>query len=170
MILLLAFTLLIVIIVSYRMWGSTRDYTKRVADYKIKNSQEDQPKTGFGTWMVYRVIPRWENNVLGLVYYFAGFLIIIIGLRSIGTSLQDVPILNMLADPKDGKLQIGWIVGALIFECVMVVILATVMFFKQEETDDKITIAENITLDQAIARIKKAKEESDDLTNLLSKL
>ncbi|MCF8435408.1 MAG: hypothetical protein K9G57_01065 [Ignavibacteriales bacterium] len=97
-----------------------------------KSSGANTPKTAFGRFMVYTFIPRFANNVMGLVYVGAALLIIIVGLRGLGAAVQGIPVIDpYLLD--NGKLAVQWVLGALILEFLLLLLMATVTFFTPED-------------------------------------
>lgn len=95
---------------------------------------QDGPKTAFGRYMVYTFIPKYANNVQGLVYMGAAFLIIIVGLRGLGTVAYDIPIVpKFLFDSVTHKVAPMWVMAALFLEFSLLMVLAIVTFFTPEE-------------------------------------
>ncbi|MCK6604090.1 MAG: hypothetical protein HUU43_00905 [Ignavibacteriaceae bacterium] len=102
-----------------------------MASGKIKLNSE--PKTGFGKWMVYTVIPQYSNNVQGLVYIGAALLIIIVGIRGLGTLASELAIIPSAILDHEGKLNANIVMMALFLEFFLLLILALVTFFTPED-------------------------------------
>lgn len=102
---------------------------------KNQNSGPNNPKTGFGKWMVYTVIPNYSNNVQGVVYVGAAILIIIVGLRGLGSVAGDIPIVpGFLINEHDNKVDVNYVMFALFLEFFLLLILSTVTFFTPEDS------------------------------------
>ncbi|GMU85659.1 MAG: hypothetical protein AMXMBFR48_09010 [Ignavibacteriales bacterium] len=92
------------------------------------------PKTSFGRYMVYNFIPNYANNVQGLVYMGAALLIIIVGLRGLGTVAYDIPIVpKFLFDEETHKVAPMWVMTSLFLEFALLMVLAIVTFFTPED-------------------------------------
>lgn len=102
-----------------------------MASGKIKLNSE--PKTGFGKWMVYTVIPQYSNNVQGLVYIGAALLIIIVGIRGLGTLAGELAIIPAFILDHEGKLNANIVMMALFLEFFLLLVLALVTFFTPED-------------------------------------
>ncbi|MBE2281075.1 MAG: hypothetical protein IAE91_11840 [Ignavibacteriaceae bacterium] len=98
-----------------------------------QNMQQSGPKTAFGKWMVYKFIPQYSNNVQGLVYVGAAVLIIIVGLRGLGTAAGEIAFIpSFMLDAKNA-IDKNYVLGALLLEFFLLFILAVVTFFTPEE-------------------------------------
>lgn len=128
------------------------------------------PKTAFGRYMVYTFIPNYANNVQGLVYMGAAILIIIVGLRGLGTVAYDIPVVpKFLFDHETHKVAPMWVMTALLLEFSLLMVLAIVTFFTPEEPaghesasaqhDSKPSEAELAKLKQQIAEFRVIAEE-----------
>lgn len=92
------------------------------------------PKTAFGRYMVYTFIPNYANNIQGLVYMGAALLIIIVGLKGLGTAAYKIPIVPpFLLDHATQKVSSTWVMIALFLEFTLLMVLAIVTFFTPEE-------------------------------------
>lgn len=92
------------------------------------------PKTAFGRYMVYTFIPNYANNIQGLVYMGAALLIIIVGLKGLGSAAGKIDIVPpFLMDQTTGKVSSTWVMIALFLEFTLLMILAVVTFFTPEE-------------------------------------
>lgn len=91
------------------------------------------PKTAFGRYMVYNFIPNYANNVQGLVYMGAALLIIIVGLRGLGTVAYTIPIVPKFLFDESHKVAPMWVMTSLFLEFALLMILAIVTFFTPEE-------------------------------------
>jgi hypothetical protein len=99
-----------------------------------KQATQQGPKTAFGRFMVHTFIPRYANNVQGLVYMGAALLIIIVGLRGLGGIAAQIPIVpKFLLDPATHKVSPNWVMASLFLEFSLLMVLAVVTFFTPEE-------------------------------------
>ncbi|NUN07642.1 MAG: hypothetical protein HUU54_00525 [Ignavibacteriaceae bacterium] len=144
-----------------------------------KQNTTTGPKTAFGRYMVYNFIPNYANNVQGLVYMGAALLIIIVGLRGLGTVAYDIPIVpRFLFDEATHKVSPMWVMTSLFLEFALLMVLAIVTFFTPEEAgghepapaaaapDTKASEAEIAKIKQQIAEFKViADEEMKALNN-----
>lgn len=92
------------------------------------------PKTGFGKWMVHTVIPNYANNVQGIVYMGAAVLIIVVGLRGLGSVAGKIAVVPKFLLGTDGKIDPNWVMIALFLEFFLLLILSLVTFFTPEES------------------------------------
>ncbi len=132
-----------------------------------------EPKTFIGRFMVYTFIPQYANNVMGLVYIGAAILIIIVGLRGLGASVANNPMVPQFLIGENGRIMIFWVMIALYLEFCLLFILAFVTFFTPEGEvhgkDEKGSVAhgvENIQLEQAAANASKLREQVEVLKRL----
>ncbi|MCE1189103.1 MAG: hypothetical protein LWX56_08165 [Ignavibacteria bacterium] len=99
-----------------------------------KHTNQTGPKTAFGRFMVYKFIPQYANNVQGLVYMGAAFLIIIVGLRGLGTVAYTISIVPpFLLDSATHKVSANWVMIALFLEFTLLMTLAVVTMFTPED-------------------------------------
>lgn len=86
-----------------------------------------------------RFIEENENRVNGLVYYGAAILIIIVGLRGLGSiagELEIIPRFLITFDHEGiGKVDPNWVLFALFLEFFMLLIMATFNFLKPHHLD-----------------------------------
>lgn len=77
-----------------------------------------------------------EKMVLGAVYFGAVFLIIMIGLRGLGSAVESLPVPGFLLN-EDGRLSPGWVAIALLVECLLLSALAVTTMQRpiHEETE-----------------------------------
>jgi len=130
------------------------------------------PKTAFGRYMVYTFIPNYANNIQGLVYMGAALLIIIVGLKGLGTAAYKIPIVPpFLLDHATQKVSSTWVMIALFLEFTLLMILAVVTFFTPEDSfgdahhaDDKKPAAAALVPD---AEVAKAKQTISDLRGVV---
>lgn len=104
----------------------------------MSKKEPRQPKTAFGRYMQEHFIPNFANNVQGLVYYGASILVIIVGLRGLGTvagKIAIVPKFLLAYDPDlDGfSVSPTWVMFALFLEFFLLLLMATTIFFTPEE-------------------------------------
>ena len=93
----------------------------------------NEPKTAFGRYMVYTFIPSYANNVAGLVYLGASFLIIIVGLRGLGKVAGQLSVIPKFMLTEKGSLDPNWVVAAILLEFFLLLLLAIVTFFTPED-------------------------------------
>jgi len=103
-----------------------------------KKTQQDGPKTRFGKYMVNKFIPQYANNVQGLVYLGAAVLVIIVGLRGLGTVAGHIAIVPKFLLEYDPELQGSavsptWVMFALFLEFFLLLLMATTLMFTPEE-------------------------------------
>lgn len=99
------------------------------------------------------------NKVMGLVYIGAAFLIIIVGLRGLGSIVGDISMIpGFLVDAKSGKIDSNWVIFALFLEFFMLVLLSTVTFFTPQEEKKK-SMASLEEFREGIKEIKSFTEE-----------
>lgn len=96
-------------------------------------ANQQGPKTAFGRYMVYKFIPQYANNVYGAVYMGAAVLIIIVGLRGLGTVASQIGIVPGFLLGEDGKVDATYVMAALFLEFALLMIMAIVTFFTPEE-------------------------------------
>ncbi|MFH0733780.1 MAG: hypothetical protein V1773_04295 [bacterium] len=100
----------------------------------MSEKKANTPKTAFGKFMVYEFIPKYSNNVMGIVYMGAAILIIVVGLRGLGKVAGKIPVVpSFLIDQAEGKIDPNYVMGALFLEFFLLFILAIVTFFTPEE-------------------------------------
>ena len=95
-----------------------------------------QPKTFIGKFMVYKFIPKYANNVMGLVYLGAALLIIIVGLRGLGSLAGTVGLIPDFLIGPDNKIDPYWVMFALLVEFAMLFLLGIVTFYTPSEYVD----------------------------------
>jgi len=90
--------------------------------------------TWIGRMMTTSWIDRYENNITGAVYFGAGFLVVVVGLRGLGERITNLgfPFPEFIID-QSGSLSLDLIFLALFLEFTLLVTLALVTFFKDEE-------------------------------------
>lgn len=121
-----------------------------------------------------------ENRVNGMVYYGAAILIIIVGLRGLGSIAGELEIIPrwLLTFDKDGigKVDPNWVLFALFLEFFMLLIMATFNFLKPVHMDPATPAAETAhahapaSSDADIAaleeRVKQARKAMDEINKL----
>ena len=95
-----------------------------------------QPKTAIGKFMTYTFVPKYSNNVMGLVYLGAAILIIIVGLRGLGSIAGTVGLIPSFLIGADNKIDPYWVMLALLLEFGMLLLLGLVTFFTPSEYID----------------------------------
>jgi len=126
------------------------------------------PKTSFGRYMVYNFIPNYANNVQGLVYMGAALLIIIVGLRGLGTVAYDIPIVpKFLFDAETHKVSPMWVMTSLFLEFALLMVLAIVTFFTPEEAGGHGPEETKSAAPMSDAEVAKAKMMISDLRGVV---
>ena len=95
-----------------------------------------QPKTAIGKFMTFKFIPKYSNNVMGLVYLGAAILIIIVGLRGLGAIAGTVGLIPSFLIGADNKIDPYWVMLALLLEFGMLFLLGIVTFYTPSEYVD----------------------------------
>lgn len=95
-----------------------------------------QPKTAIGKFMVYKFVPKYANNVMGLVYLGAALLIIIVGLRGLGSLAGTVGLIPEFLIGPDNKIDPYWVMFALLVEFALLFMLGIVTFYTPSEYVD----------------------------------
>lgn len=95
-----------------------------------------QPRTAVGKFMAYKFIPKYANKVMGIVYLGAAILIIIVGLRGLGSLAGTVGIIPSFLIGPDNKIDPYWVMFALLLEFSMLLILGIVTFYTPSEYID----------------------------------
>ena len=96
-----------------------------------------EPNTSFGRYMAYNFIPKHANKVNGLVYFGASILIIVVGLRGLGSLAGKVSVIPQFLIDHDGKIDPTWVLLALLIEFSMLLLLGFVTFFTPSENSVK---------------------------------
>jgi hypothetical protein len=112
---------------------------------------------------------RNTNKVLGMVYIGAAVLVIIVGLRGLGTIVGDLSLVpQFLIDPATGKIDSDFVMFALILEFFMLILLSLVTFFtplddtpEEEKEKDTNVIPDQKALERFKAQIKEIKEYTE---------
>lgn len=97
------------------------------------NNTSNSYRTPLGRYMAETFIPKYSNNVMGLVYAGASILIIVVGLRGLGTVAGDLEIIPKFLLSPEGKIDPNWVMFALLLEFALLLTLAFVTFFTPEE-------------------------------------
>jgi len=95
-----------------------------------------QPKTAVGKFMANVFIPKYANKVMGLVYLGAAILIIIVGLRGLGSIAGTVGLIPSFLIGADNKIDPYWVMLALLLEFAMLLLLGLVTFYTPSEYVD----------------------------------
>ena len=95
-----------------------------------------QPKTAVGKFMANTFIPKYANKVMGLVYLGAAILIIIVGLRGLGSIAGTVGLIPSFLIGADNKIDPYWVMLALLLEFGMLLLLGLVTFYTPSEYVD----------------------------------
>lgn len=120
-----------------------KDWTRY---YNIKfKIAEHEPGTKYGAYMVNWAIKKYENNVLAAVYWGAALLVVLIGLRAVGTGFIELPAPVLVA--------------GLLIECSMIFSLGWFMWFKPEENSE--LKLKNVVASEQNISAKNAKDTQD---------
>lgn len=130
----------------------------------------NEPKTAFGRYMVYKFIPQYSNNVMGLVYVGAAILIIIVGMRGLGSLVGQLGIFpDFMLNAEGTKISPQVVVISLFLEFFLLLILAVVTFFTPEDAhhggghgEEKPSEVKTVALPDFKAEIEKIKELSNE--------
>ncbi|RMD49397.1 MAG: hypothetical protein D6830_05005 [Ignavibacteria bacterium] len=128
----------------------------------------NEPKTAFGRYMVYKFIPQYSNNVMGLVYVGAAILIIIVGMRGLGELVGQLGIFpQFMLNEAGTKISPTVVVLSLFLEFFLLLILAVVTFFTPEDAHHggghgEAEPAAKVALPDFKAEIEKIKELSNE--------
>ena len=95
-----------------------------------------QPRTAMGKFMANQFIPKYANKVMGMVYLGAAILIIIVGLRGLGTLAGTVGLIPSFLIGADNKIDPFWVMLALLLEFGMLLLLGLVTFYTPSEYID----------------------------------
>ena len=95
-----------------------------------------QPRTRIGRFMANEFIPKYANKVMGFVYLGAAILIIIVGLRGLGSLAGTVGLVPPFLIGPDNKIDPYWVMLALLLEFCMLLILGIVTFYTPSEYVD----------------------------------
>lgn len=125
--------------------------------------------TWLGDKMSTSWIDRYENNITGAVYFGAGLLVVVVGLRGLGERIMDLgfPFPSWLV-AKDG-LKLGVIFVALFIEFLLLVILATFTFFKDEEKQSETNLSGGGSLALIEKLLYRIEENSAEIKTILKK-
>ncbi len=134
----------------------------------MKHKKANEPQTAFGRFMVYTFIPNYANNVNGIVYFGAAFLIIIVGLRGLGREAGTISAIPKFLLNDVGSINPNWVIAAILLEFFLLTLLATVTFFTPEENhhqekavEDEIKVPQRPKVDM--------ERELNDLRDLVEK-
>ncbi len=107
--------------------------------YIIKGDPEELSRRSLsilGYKMTTSYINRYENNITGLVYFGAGLLVIVVGLRGLGDKIEKLGFLFPSFVIEDKSLALWVIFVALFLEFSLLVCLAVFTFFKDEKENN----------------------------------
>jgi len=91
------------------------------------------PTSSFGKYMAYDFIPKHANKVNGLVYLGASILIIVVGIRGLGSLAGKLTVIPKFLIGPDSKIDPTWVLIALLIEFTMLLLLGFVTFFTPSE-------------------------------------
>ncbi len=107
---------------------------------------------------------KHQNKVLALVYIGAAVLVIIVGLRGLGTVVGDLSIVpRFLIDEATRKIDSNVVMFALILEFFMLILLSLTTFFIPQENKTEKTADDAIIKD--LKTLNNYKEELEKLKN-----
>jgi len=124
--------------------------------------------TWLGDKMTTSWIERYENNITGLVYFGAGLLVVVVGLRGLGERIIELgfPFPTWLV-AKDG-LKLGVIFVALFIEFGLLVFLALFTFFKDEEKQESGRSVLNVNFGPIENLLYQIRDNTTEIKQLLS--
>lgn len=106
---------------------------------------------------------KHANKVMGLVYIGAAILIIIVGLRGMGTAVGNLSMIpDFLIDQATNKIDSAWVMFALFLEFFMLMLLSVITFFtpNDEKENTKTNPGDLVSLSE----IKKGLTDLKDFT------
>ncbi len=111
-----------------------------------------------------------SNKVMGLVYIGAAILIIVVGLRGLGSIVGDLSVIpRFLIDAKSHKIHSNYVLFALFLEFFMLLLLALVTYITpQEKTKEEIekpSINSSQSLIEFRTELAKLKQMTDEEMN-----
>jgi len=132
----------------------------------VAEKKFNEPKTAFGRYMVYKFIPQYSNNVMGLVYVGAAILIIIVGMRGLGELVGQLGFFpKFMLNEAGTKISPQVVVLSLFLEFFLLLILAVVTFFTPEEAhhgESETQTTVKVEFPDFKAEIEKIKELSNE--------
>lgn len=128
------------------------------------SQNEDNKNEGFDLG---RLIEKNENRVNGLVYFGASILIIIVGLRGLGTIAGEIPIVPRFLIAPDNKIDPNFVMAALFLEFALLVLMAVVNYLKpvhlddhsEPGEDDRVSYAAPYVSEEDVVKIEKRVKE-----------
>ncbi|MHC1738632.1 MAG: hypothetical protein AB9882_11545 [Ignavibacteriaceae bacterium] len=159
------FFLLHVVFIRFRY----KNYERYIQIKGTKHSDFNKRSiTWLGDKMTTSWIDRYENNITGFVYFGAGLLVVVVGLRGLGERIMELgfPFPSWLV-AKDG-LKLGVIFVALFIEFGLLVFLALFTFFKDEEKQESEKPVININFGPIEGILNQIKDNSAEIKHLLS--
>lgn len=127
------------------------------------SSGSNEAKKSFKEYMTNEFVPKYSNNIMGIVYTGAAILIIIVGLRGLGSIVSQIPIIpKMFIDSATGKIHPDLVIFALILEFCVLLLLAFTTYFTPVENNKK----EDLSASLHRSNISSIKEELEQLKKL----
>ena len=131
----------------------------KIAKTTMSGNGHMGPKKKKVSWME-NVAVNHTNKVMGLVYVGAAFLIIVVGLRGLGSIVGDISLIpRFIIDSTSGKIHSDYVIAALFLEFLMLILLSTVTFFTPVEEGKKKAIASLEEFREGIKEIKDFTQE-----------
>lgn len=127
-----------------------------------KNMLTHEPKTSFGRYMAYDFIPKHANKVNGLVYLGAALLIIVVGLRGLGSLAGKLSVIPQFLIGADNKINPEWVLAALLIEFTMLFLLGFVTFFTPNDPVFKPNLEGN---DSGVSNVKENLRDLKDFAD-----
>ncbi|MGE5354231.1 MAG: hypothetical protein ACM3Q2_12485 [Syntrophothermus sp.] len=104
----------------------------------MSSLSSDGTKKSFKEYMTSEFVPKYANNIMGIVYTGAAILIIIVGLRGLGSVVSQIPFIpKIFIDSATGKIHPDLVMFALILEFCVLLLLAFTTYFTPVENQKK---------------------------------
>ncbi len=141
--------------VNYREGINSENKSNKLYSKMLEKGKQMELKKGSDNFAV-----KHQNKVLALVYIGAAVLVIIVGLRGLGTVVGDISIIpDFLIDPATRKIDSNFVMFALILEFFMLIMLSLTTFFIPQEVKQEKTVVHDLK------SVELYKEELEKLKN-----
>lgn len=129
----------------------------------MSSSTPNETKKSLKDFLTYEFVPKYSNNIMGIVYVGAAILIIIVGLRGLGSIVSQIPFIpKMIIDSTTGKIHPNLVIFALMLEFCVLLLLAFTTFFTPTEGHKQ---TEQSASDN-LSTLRNIKEELDQLKKI----
>ncbi|MCU7494089.1 MAG: hypothetical protein HF314_07345 [Ignavibacteria bacterium] len=130
----------------------------------MSSSTPTETKKSFKEFMTYEFVPKYSNNIMGIVYIGAAILIIIVGLRGLGSVVSQISFIpKAILDPSTGKIHPNLVIFALILEFCVLLMMAFTTYFTPVE-NHKSSEANTMVKSTALSNIKEELDQLKELT------